>query len=518
MPSQLKQRVPWFSFCQDFFTAYDPPHALVTATAFVPPPTPGRNAKAQPPTPAPSATLDPGARKTTAGVGPVPPLTNTPAVERPKATIDPIPLSKLGSPNSGPSDPKKESDGKTAGDPKHGSNSKQSSGTSDNASQGDKSEDNSDPKQSSGKNGDPSQGDRSEEGNDPEQGSGNSSDSSRGNKSEEGNDPKQGSGSSDDFSQGDNTKGSSDPKKDSGTGRDPSQSSGTSEDPRPKIDWNVPGLPLESTVAVNGDQDISRLAGSIVPDEAKHNDNNNAVGGESDPGSLGSSTNHVFNTLIPHGTEKLVIGSPTDSSTSPKLKSIVTTIAGQAITAAPTAITIPGTILKQGGPGVTLHGTLVALDTGGQLVVDSKTIPIPAGTNSEPFATTIGGQVIAATSDAIAVAGTTLGPGDAGVSVNGTLLSLDTAGHFVVGSKTQTLESEIVGLAAAISEPSGSAGPFGPAVTTPMGGNAANETEKRNSTGTGVQAFEGKAEDLISGLRMKKIIAVFVAVILAIFV
>ena len=117
MPTQLKQRIPWFSFCQNVFTAYEPPHALVRATAFGPDPTPAGNARAQPLTPVPSATLDPGARKTTAGAGSVPPLPDTPAVERPKATIGPVPLSKLGNTNSRPSDPKKESDGKQVGDP-----------------------------------------------------------------------------------------------------------------------------------------------------------------------------------------------------------------------------------------------------------------------------------------------------------------------------------------------------------------------------------------------------------------
>ena len=280
----------------------------------------------------------------------------------------------------------------------------------------------------------------------------------------------------------------------------------------------MPGLPLKPTVADNDYQHNSRLAGTTAPDASKHNDKNNAVGGESERESLESSTDDVSDILVPHGTKGLVIGAPTDSSTSPKLKPIVTFIAGQAISAAPTAIAIPGTVFRQGDPGVTLRGTSVALDTAGQLVVDSKTIPIPARTNSEQFATTIGGRVVAANSATIAIAGTTLCPGDAGVSIDGTLVSLDTAGRFMVGSKTQTFESESVGSETVISGPSVSAGPFAPVFTTLTGSTVANETEKRNSTGTGVQAFEGKAEDLISGLRMKKVIAVFVAVILAIFV
>ena len=76
MPSQLKQKIPWLSVCQGLFTAFDPPHALTTVTALVPGPTSASHAKAQPLTPAPSATRDTGARKTTNGAGPVPSLTN----------------------------------------------------------------------------------------------------------------------------------------------------------------------------------------------------------------------------------------------------------------------------------------------------------------------------------------------------------------------------------------------------------------------------------------------------------
>ena len=66
MPSQLKQKIPWFSFCEDsFFTAYDPPMALMPATMLDPAITPGSNPKSQTSTVFPSPTLYLGARKTT---------------------------------------------------------------------------------------------------------------------------------------------------------------------------------------------------------------------------------------------------------------------------------------------------------------------------------------------------------------------------------------------------------------------------------------------------------------------
>ena len=282
MPSQLKRKIPWFSSCLEYFTAYDPPHALPTVTAFGPGPIPGRHAGAQPPTPAPSATLDPGARRTTPSAVPVPPVTDDPAVKRPTATIGSVPLPTPGNPNSGPSDPDRESDGKQAGDPKHGSDSKQNSDTSGDLSQGDKSEESNDPKKGSGNSDDPNQGKNSPSGNDPKQDSGINGDSSQSN------DLKQNSANSDDSSRGGTTKGSGDTRNDEGTGRDSSKfsdaqkSRDTSGNPGREVDSNLPSIPFRPTVAVTGDQDTSPLVGSVVPDEPNRIDKSNAVSGESE--------------------------------------------------------------------------------------------------------------------------------------------------------------------------------------------------------------------------------------------
>ena len=69
MPDQLRQRVPWLSFCEDLgFTAYDPPTALRSATALVPIMTPDSDLKTQNSLAVPSPTVDPGARQTVAGM------------------------------------------------------------------------------------------------------------------------------------------------------------------------------------------------------------------------------------------------------------------------------------------------------------------------------------------------------------------------------------------------------------------------------------------------------------------
>ena len=47
---------------------------------------------------------------------------------------------------------------------------------------------------------------------------------------------------------------------------------------------------------------------------------------------------------------------------------------------------------------------------------------------------------------------------------------------------------------------------------TLKGGDLTNETGRRKSKGTGVQALEGKAENMIPGLRMREVAAVIVVV------
>ena len=189
MPSQLKQRIPWFSFCENVFTAYDPPHTLAIAKAWIPHPTPTRDMKAQPLTPVPSATLDPGARKTIFDAGSVPSVTHIGAVER-KTTTDSLPQTKLASPDPGSNDLRKGSDAKQSGIFEQGSGSKQSSDISGDPRKPDNAKEDNDPKQgeggiddpgegsghthSSSSIGDPTQGNNAKTISDPEQTSGNS--------------------------------------------------------------------------------------------------------------------------------------------------------------------------------------------------------------------------------------------------------------------------------------------------------------------------------------------------------
>lgn len=76
------------------------------------------------------------------------------------------------------------------------------------------------------------------------------------------------------------------------------------------------------------------------------------------------------------GLNALIVGGFGDMSRSEVSNPLITTIAGQAVTAASTAVAFAGTTLTPGAPGKTIKGTLVSLNAAGQLVVNSKTITL----------------------------------------------------------------------------------------------------------------------------------------------
>ena len=232
---------------------------------------------------------------------------------------------------------------------------------------------------------------------------------------------------------------------------------------------------------------------------------------------------------------QLIVGSKTIPLESASSNSIITTIGGQVITAAPDQIAIAGTALRPGAAGVMVGGTLVSLNTGGQLVVGSKTITLPSGSTglgglimggnggipsevADPITTTIDGQVITAGPTALVMAGTTLAPGAPGFTIDGTVVSLNTAAQLVVGSKTIPLEESagssggIAGLGGLIVGAFGSGGTFEPVTTnsaTLMQGNSS--TGAGNGTSASVQAFEGDAARLKGCFLWKKMAASVIA-------
>ena len=206
---------------------------------------------------------------------------------------------------------------------------------------------------------------------------------------------------------------------------------------------------------------------------------------------------------------ELIVGSKTVPLGSAFPSSIVTTIGGQVITATPDKIAIGSTALTPGAPGVTVGGTLISLNTAGQLLVGSKTIALPNGSTrfgaptevADLIIGTIDGQVITAGPTALVMAGTTLTPGAPGFTIDGTLVSLDTAAQLVIGSKTIPLQNEngssseqTAGLGGLIMGGFGNGGPFGTSSASPAQGNVS--TGGGSGTNTSVQAFQGNVASL----------------------
>ncbi len=117
------------------------------------------------------------------------------------------------------------------------------------------------------------------------------------------------------------------------------------------------------------------------------------------------------------------------------------TVAGQLITPNPSAFPIAGTAISAGGPAVTVDGTVVSLGSSGALAIGSSTFtlptPTPAVSVNQPLV--IAGQTITPSVSAFPVAGTILSPGGPAVTINGTILSLQPSGTLVVGSNSFAL-------------------------------------------------------------------------------
>ena len=120
----------------------------------------------------------------------------------------------------------------------------------------------------------------------------------------------------------------------------------------------------------------------------------------------------ISGTLVSLGSNVLVIGTSSILFATEDPTQVVTTIAGQTITANPTAVEVGSSTLTPGGPGLILSGTLVSLNYAGQLVVGSKTIPPPSrSSGGEEFITAVAGHGLAANTTAVQIGGSGLGPG-----------------------------------------------------------------------------------------------------------
>ena len=100
----------------------------------------------------------------------------------------------------------------------------------------------------------------------------------------------------------------------------------------------------------------------------------------------------ISGTPMSLGSNVFVIGTSSILLATDDPTQVITTIAGQMITANPTAVEFGSSKLSPGGPGLILSGTLVSLNYAGQLVVGSKTIPLPNKNSGGPNASELIGS------------------------------------------------------------------------------------------------------------------------------
>ena len=450
MPAQLRQRVPWLSFCEDLvFTAY-PPTALRSATALVPIKTPNSNPETTNSPAVPSPTIDPGARKTVAGIesSPVPPSA-TAAQNMPSPGM--------------PSDPKESN-----------SDRKQDSGV----------------KKVSDTGKDPGQQETPNSAIAPVQ-------QEPATTNNQVSDQKQSQVAHDEPNQIGNQ---NDNVHQTG-GRSAQEAAGASQ--RTSLESTTPTNVLDPVQTM-----LTTIAGHIITAAPTAV----AIAGSTlNPGDPGVTIGGTPLALNKAG--YLLLGSKTIPLASGLAQTITTTIGGKAITADPTAIAMKGTTLRAGDPGATVDGTAVALDKAGRLLIGSKTISFKTH-SATSLITTIAGQAITAAASGITIAGTTLRPGDAGLPINGTLVSLDTAGHFVVGSRTHLFASESAGLE---DSTLGASGATGPSATIMASTNQSHRATGGNGSAqsTSVQEFKGGGDGLKCNLLWMKVFVVMIAMVVS---
>ena len=159
------------------------------------------------------------------------------------------------------------------------------------------------------------------------------------------------------------------------------------------------------------------------------------------------------NNLIFDGTAQALPSFP-----QPTLKTDqVTTINSVAIQLLPTGILITGTTLTPGAPPITASDSLISLGST-VLAIGTSSVPVSFDT-PQPLITSIGGQVVIAAASALKIGGVTLSPGAPGITLGGTAMSLGSSGKFVVGSQTVVLGAPTASLGGMVMGGFGLGGP-----------------------------------------------------------
>ena len=151
----------------------------------------------------------------------------------------------------------------------------------------------------------------------------------------------------------------------------------------------------------------------------------------------GDTSHTVDGTIISLGQSGiLAIGSSTVSLTSPSSISILT-VAGQSFTPNPTAFSIAGTIVSAGGSAVTVDGTIISLDPSGVMAIGSSTVDLSSLSDPSPSKVyTVAGQTFTPNPSTFPIANTVISAGGPAATINGTIISLRPSNTLLIGSST----------------------------------------------------------------------------------
>lgn len=235
-------------------------------------------------------------------------------------------------------------------------------------------------------------------------------------------------------------------------------------------------------------------------------------------------------TPIAYKSSVLVVGSSTLSLASNDAKQTTTDIDGQIITIGHSSVIVAGTTLTAGAPPIALPGTGTLITPESPvLVVGSSTITFTK--DPKPTTTSIDGQAFTITNNAVVVAGTTLTPGAAAITVSGvpisidpsapvttmssTLVSMNNASQLVFGSRTIALAAETTGIGGLILGGFGDEGPFG---RGPASDSSRGNANSSSITGTNrIEIFRDEAEGLRSGIGWKVVVSMMMTTGVVIF-
>lgn len=161
--------------------------------------------------------------------------------------------------------------------------------------------------------------------------------------------------------------------------------------------------------------------------------------------------------VLPGGAQIMISGTPVSLSPSgllfiggssinlvgPTPTPDVLTIGGQTVTANPAGFMLAGSKLIPGGTPITLSGTAVSLNPSGVLFIGSSSINLLAAASSSKIFT-VGGHTFTAESTGFELAGSSLLPGGAAITISGTPISLAPSGVLVIGASSINLPAESI--------------------------------------------------------------------------